>query len=982
MAEPLKIAVLGGGMGALAAAWELAHQPPAARPLEITVYQRGWRLGGKGASGRNPRRGQRIEEHGIHILMGFYDHALRVLRDCYAEVHARRKGGAPGILAWERALTGWDDIFMAEPRPGARWDVWHVVFPRNARRPGIDSGPPVVVELVWRAIDWVFDLEARLRGSTPLAIFAAPWNLAAKALRDAFQALTAERALGAVVFEPLAEVLENLLRAAWLVVRPLVDDRTTIRRLWIALNFATTNVIGLIREGLVHPPHDFEKLDHVDYKAWLRRHAATACPPSLAEDAPPVNAIYDLVFSRSHGFAAGTCLHDTLLMLLNYKGHVYYRMNAGMGDVVFTPLYLALRARGVRFRFFHRVTGVHVDAAGRAVEAIAIERQIASLGDYDPLVDVHGLLCWPSEPKAGLLPADHRAAHAAYDFERDPSPSPFGAPDRLVRGRDFDAVVLGIGLGALAGLCDELARANPAFTRMTERVRTTRTQAMQLWFTVTARELGWTAPPAMLGSYERPFNSCADMSQVAAHEDWPRGGPRTIAYLCDALEDDVSDAEASARVRERAVAWIGAHARRLWPHFDWSALHDPDGRVGVDRFRSQYWRANVEGSERYVLSVPGSTGFRLAPDASGFTNLFLAGDWVRTDLNAGCLEAATMGGLAAGRALARWAAGAPADASPPSAAPRVGPACVYVDRDGDWVLRHPVRLESTVMHGFVLPADGATLAQLCARYVDGPSGGRVRAAPLLPFFPCVVLVTADIGRVRSGDPRDGAKGYLVERDVAFFVPVRLDAADGARPACLVPYVFVDNAAGMVAGREIFGFWKDLARIRTTTDPPAVDVVAQVLPAYAPSQPTRRRRVLSVAPSGPALGVVLPGGAVEVTAALVRAALAAVAGAPADLAAAPGRDGFVDVPLVFLKQFRDVAVPAAACHQSLVEAVATIDRIASAAIVGADFDVRLRPAASLDIGRTLGLGPRPRTLLAFRADVEFTIPLGRVLWQAA
>jgi uncharacterized protein with NAD-binding domain and iron-sulfur cluster len=37
---------------------------------DVTIYQRGWRLGGKDASGRNREYGQRIEEHGLHMWMG------------------------------------------------------------------------------------------------------------------------------------------------------------------------------------------------------------------------------------------------------------------------------------------------------------------------------------------------------------------------------------------------------------------------------------------------------------------------------------------------------------------------------------------------------------------------------------------------------------------------------------------------------------------------------------------------------------------------------------------------------------------------------------------------------------------------------------------------------------------------------------------------------------------------------------------------
>src|SRR5689334_18908395 len=89
-----KVAILGGGMGSLTAAWHLAR----AGGYEITVYQRGWRLGGKGASGRNVDKRNAIEEHGLHILMGFYDHAFALLKDCYDSEPATRDGST--LLTW------------------------------------------------------------------------------------------------------------------------------------------------------------------------------------------------------------------------------------------------------------------------------------------------------------------------------------------------------------------------------------------------------------------------------------------------------------------------------------------------------------------------------------------------------------------------------------------------------------------------------------------------------------------------------------------------------------------------------------------------------------------------------------------------------------------------------------------------------------------------------------------------------------------
>ena len=61
--------------------------------------------------------------------------------------------------------------------------------------------------------------------------------------------------------------------------------------------------------------------------------------------------------------------------------------------------------------------------------------------------------------------------------------------------------------------------------------------------------------------------------------------------------------------------------------------------------------ANIDPSERYVLSAKGSTSARLNPGQSGFQNLFLAGDWTTNVLNVGCVEATVSSGMACAGAL-------------------------------------------------------------------------------------------------------------------------------------------------------------------------------------------------------------------------------------------------------------------------------------------------------------------------------------------
>ena len=77
---PKKIAILGGGVGAMTAAYELTEVPGWQDRYEITVYQMGWRLGGKGASGRNQSVYDRIEEHGLHLWFGYYENAFGLMQ--------------------------------------------------------------------------------------------------------------------------------------------------------------------------------------------------------------------------------------------------------------------------------------------------------------------------------------------------------------------------------------------------------------------------------------------------------------------------------------------------------------------------------------------------------------------------------------------------------------------------------------------------------------------------------------------------------------------------------------------------------------------------------------------------------------------------------------------------------------------------------------------------------------------------------------
>ena len=103
--------------------------------------------------------------------------------------------------------------------------------------------------------------------------------------------------------------------------------------------------------------------------------------------------------------------------------------------------------------------------------------------------------------------------------------------------------------------------------------------------------------------------------------------------------------------KEILKLWTRAGAASDSGAFDWNLMRAPDWVVGRERLRSQYTRANVDPTDRYVLSVAGSKQARMRSDDSGFGNLFLAGDWTLNGIDAGSVEAAVMSGMQAAQGI-------------------------------------------------------------------------------------------------------------------------------------------------------------------------------------------------------------------------------------------------------------------------------------------------------------------------------------------
>lgn len=688
-ARPIRVAVVGGGCASLAAAFALTR-PELEGRYRVTVYQQGWRLGGKGASGRGAAG--RIEEHGLHLWMGWYENAFRLMRDCYAEL---------GRDARSCPMASWTDAFEPYPRVGVMdrtgdggWRPWTAVLPPSEGLPG-DPGARrfTLASYMRRSAALVRTLLETLSGTATEAGSAPDADEVARLARrltlygelatlaTLTQAVAAlESVVGSLSRYPdvlVLRFLDAIAVAGREQIESLVADDPEARRLWTIADLTLASMRGIVRFGLLSDPRGLDAIDEYDCREWLLLNGAS----HSSVDSGFLRGLYDLVFAYEDGdpsrprMAAGQALRGMIRAFFGYRGSFFWRMNAGMGDVVFAPLYEVLRRRGVGFEFFHRLENVKLDGPDLGlgesphVEALEFDVQTRTQGDlpYQPLVNVRGLPCWPSAPRWEQLVAGEAFARSGRDFESFWDRGRVGTLTLQVE-RDFDFVVLGVGIGAIPHVCREIVSRDARWRAMVDHVKTVATQAFQIWLRHDVKELGWLGPAASVSGFVEPFDTWADMRHLLSEEGWERA-PGGLAYFCNALPDVADGDQATGprrreAVRHNAIRFLDEHIGYLWPGalrapgaFRWDLLVDPDSPDDADpaadesRFDTQFWTANVNPSDRYTLSLPGSSAYRISPLDRSYDNLTVAGDWTACGFNAGCVEAAVMSGLLAAHAL-------------------------------------------------------------------------------------------------------------------------------------------------------------------------------------------------------------------------------------------------------------------------------------------------------------------------------------------
>jgi hypothetical protein len=315
----------------------------------------------------------------------------------------------------------------------------------------------------------------------------------------------------------------------------------------------------------------------------------------------------------------------------------------------------------------------------------------------------------------------------------------------------------------------------------------------------------------------------------------------------------------------------------------------------------------------------------------------------------------------------------------------------YVARGGEQVFAPPFLQKGTRLTAFAVEADPSALQRTCDRLLNEPAGGAVSYRALGRH---VLFVHAPIASTQSTRAPDHDLGWTPETDVAFWMLVgagreREGQWTLERLAWLLPYVWVDVPVTMATGREVYGYPKEMAWLTYPDAPDAVlpfELATLVLPTHTPETELVRRPLIRVERVGTGHGrgprfadvataldqfreaVTLPRVDWHFWAHLIESLLRR------------------EVPMVFLKQFRDAVDPSRACYQAILESPARIEGLPYGWPLLGSHRITLHDYASHPIARDLGLGqPAGGELslspcFAFEAHFDFLVDTAHVIWQ--
>ncbi len=714
-----KISILGGGIAGLTSAYELTSETNWQEKYDITIYQMGWRCGGKATTGIG--KNGRIEEVGVHIFQGWYHNAFRMVKEVYKEIEEQN-------LAPDSPLKSWRDAFIPNPytfnteynEKSKSWDNWTMVFPNNSYTPGTEiemdfltllkEGLGILLETLLRS-PYQTDTNGKrkLRSKIIQKLFfnvhipesdvedtkertRYPFidNILKRIVKGAESGIIKLTKYGrgsskSIFIKSCMKLFRGMKKTIQVWSSRCSSNRNGLRRVLMMMELAMVCIEGVYAD--VYNPksntYDWDAINPYDFREWLLKHGASK---ALLEFSI-VRFIYYGTFGNMYGgngsIEQGKIGADIGLKMItkipSYKGCFVWYLTAGTGGSFLAPLTLVLKNRGVTFKYFHQVREVAYSDTDD-IQRIEMDVQLDlknDISEYNPFVIQKGIHQWTSEPDWSQLNTEQAklAQEQGVDLESSFSQWAPVSSNTLLKGKDFDIVILATSIQPIKQIAKDIISKNERWSNMVHHIATTPTLNVQFWIKKNDKELGfdngkWGIEEGQYPNtviYENYLYSWTSMSYLEKVEHWKNQHPKQISYWCGVWPENLSNPKnlntestkhTTQDLKNHTSMWMNDHMKWFWPNamkdgtFDFDLLCS-DKNTPAEKFDDQFFQINDDPARQYVLGRPGSNKYRIKSDDTGYQNLFFAGDWTDFGLNVGYMEGTVQSGIHCANSIKR-----------------------------------------------------------------------------------------------------------------------------------------------------------------------------------------------------------------------------------------------------------------------------------------------------------------------------------------
>lgn len=304
---------------------------------------------------------------------------------------------------------------------------------------------------------------------------------------------------------------------------------------------------------------------------------------------------------------------------------------------------------------------------------------------------------------------------------------------------------------------------------------------------------------------------------------------------------------------------------------------------------------------------------------------------------------------------------------------------ILIHQPGDPQARPPYVGEKVLLQAGFIRGDASKLQAV----IDAGLNSVGQHTTFRVVSPHVLFAALYAERMRSTHPEDARFGSVPESDIGLWA-LTLGGPEGRAPALRwTPlFLFVDSATALMTGRELYGYPKQLGRMLRATGGArdfSLSLRAVAFQRQDPSEIGAEHEVLRATPAWPADNAqprTLAEGAWDPWGVLD---LPSMDGAELGEARAPAP--FLGMPMVFVRQFRDVRAVDEARLQQVVAVTVRPTKVRSIE-PAPPHTVSFNALASCPIVEVLGLGSANTPLEApFVADFDFEVGTGEVLTES-